>query len=51
VLFAVVSPQLSDEDIALVMKDIDEGGDNSIDFDEMLHWLIKEDLWDPERAA
>ena len=44
-------PQLSGEDIAVVIKDIDEGGDNFIEFDEMLHWLIKEGLWDPERAA
>ena len=43
--------QLSESDVEVAMADIDTGGDNEIEFDEMVNWLERENLWDPQRAA
>ena len=43
--------ELSESDVEVAMADIDTGGDNEIEFDEMVNWLERENLWDPQRAA
>ena len=53
VLCITYSHQLSDSDIELAMTDIEgnaQGGDRSIEFDEMIDWLEREGLWDREKA-
>ena len=50
----VVFRQLSDSDVALAMTDIDgeqhEGGDRTIEFDEMIAWLERQELWNRDKA-
>lgn len=49
-----VPHQLSDSDVDLAMTDIDgdqhDGGDRTIEFDEMIAWLETHDLWNREKA-
>ena len=31
--------------------EIDESGDGEISYEEMIEWLMKKELWDPETAG
>ena len=43
--------QLSEKEVKNAMKDIDEGGDGTIGFQEMLDWMISKGLWHPDKVG
>ena len=42
---------LTDKEVDNAMKDIDESGDNSVGFDEMLAWLESKGVWSEQKVG
>ena len=49
--YASLALQLSEKEVKNAMKDIDEGGDGTIGFQEMLDWMISKGLWHPDKVG
>jgi len=50
-MFQTLGVHLTTEEIATAFLEIDESGDGEISYEEMIEWLMKKELWDPETAG
>merc|ERR1712093_500155 len=48
-MFADQGLHLSDEETAQAMLDMDDSGDGACSYEELLEWLERKGLWDPNR--
>ena len=42
--------EMSASDVKATMLEIDSDENDEISYEEMIEWLMKKDLWDPEEA-